>query len=200
MVTLDGLIVKTAPEAAEVVSLADLRNHLNFTEVSPEIDAAIQLWEQEAVERVEGLTNRTLLETVYTWKLDCFRSNEIKTPTGPVSEIAFIKYKDPVSGEQITLEEGVDYEVDLTYEQARIRPMYGRTWPSVHKSYKPIEIEFTAGYSADDMPRGILLAIYLQVAVWFKNRAALVAVDLKELPGAFAFNSRIQKYALELVK
>jgi len=158
-----------------VITVSEMRDHLNFTEAASEVDDLLAFWISVWEERIEDLTGRPPRETTYTYKLDTWKQ-EIELPRGPVTSVTSVKYLHSSTGVLTTLVNGTDYEVDLDSEIARIRPLPGKYWPQLYDRYLPIEIVFVAGYGGDGglvLPDKLKQLIKLEVAACFKYRSSL---------------------------
>lgn len=178
----------TEPTALDpVITVTEMRDHLNFTESAPEVDSMLQAWIEVWEERIEEWTGRALREQTYTYKLDKFKP-EIVLPRSPVRSISSIKYYNG-SNVLTTMVEGTDFEVDLDSDECRIRALPGTSWPITYDRYLPVEIVFVAGYGGEDgptIPKKLVQLIKLEVSSCFKYRATLVDQEPKKIPTYFA--------------
>lgn len=172
-----SLRVKTQPSAA-VMTLAEAKSQL-WVDYS-DSDDLISAYINRACSAAETFMAATIMETVYVLTMDAFPST-IVLPIGPVfaSGVVAITYVDN-SGDTQTLA-STEYQLSPG-EVARIRPAYGKTWPSTQPQMDAVSIEFKAGYSAaESVPPAIRQAVAMQVAHYFANREA-VAPNMSELP------------------
>lgn len=141
----------------------------------------------------EARTWRQIIPASYTLYMDKFPiSNElIQIWKNPVISISSIKYYDADNVLQ-TLSSSL-YDVDISSEPSRLKPVDGEIWPVTYDRLNAVEIAFTAGYDESDtfhtMPESIALAIELLVSHWFVNRSEVVvsdgrSVDTKQIPMA----------------
>lgn len=162
-----GLDVKTPP-ASEPVARADVKAYGNIE--GDDQDAVIDALIASARSMCEATLKRSLMPTVWTYRIDnCFPS-EIRLPIGPVQAdgVASITYVDD-AGETQTLATS-QYRVSHG-DTCIIRPAYGATWPATQPVTDAVTVEFTAGYAdADSIPRAILGALWLAVVDLFDNR------------------------------
>lgn len=129
--TTTTLVAQTAAEAKLRISAGyDSANVLTL------LDAARQI--------VENDTNRSILNTVWTMKLDSFPS-VIYLPKGVLVSVTSVKYLDTSEAEQ-TLVVDTDYYVSgAGYDDGRIVPV--TSWPSTSTDKKnAVEVIYTTGY------------------------------------------------------
>ena len=131
--TTTDLVAQTAAEAQLKISSGyQSANVLTF------LDAARQLVERD--------TDRSILNTTWTMKLDAFPS-VIYLPKGVTVSVTSVKYTD-TSGSEQTLSEGTDYTESLGFDTGRIVPV--DSWPSdIDTDLKnAVEVIYVAGYGA----------------------------------------------------
>jgi Phage gp6-like head-tail connector protein len=76
-----------------------------------------------------------------------------------------------------------DFIYDKDSEPPRIFPLAGQNWPSVLYVPNAVQIHFEAGYGdAEEVPRGIKVAMKMLVANWNENREASSPLSLKAIP------------------
>ena len=131
--TTTTLVAQTAAEAQ-----LRLTAGYDSANVLTKLDAARQLVEQD--------TNRSILNTVWTMKLDYFPST-IYLPKGRLVSVTSVKYLDSDNTEQ-TLVADTDYYVSgVGYDEGRIIPV--SSWPQVSSDKNnSVEVVFTTGYGA----------------------------------------------------
>ncbi len=158
----------TAPDS-EPVSLEEAKLHCRVD--GTDDDAYISSLIIVARSYVENFTGRSLVEQVWELGLDGFDSQEILLPKSPISEIESITYIDLGGAEQ----EFEDYTLDTRSQPARLRPAYGKSWPSTRDEMNAVVIQYTAGYGdAGDVPAGIKQAMLLIIGHFNENREAVV--------------------------
>ena len=132
----------------------------------------IQVARTAAEESIEEYLRRTLLQTVYDRFLPCFPQGRcaITMPAPPLVSVTHLKYYD-TSGNQQTLSEGTDYQVDTNNIPGEIVPAPGGYWPATQADkVGAVEIRFTAGYAdADEIPSAIKAAILMRIAALYTN-------------------------------
>jgi len=123
-----------------------------------------------AIDWAENAMHRTVFRRTHTWVLrefpvDAFQM--IRLPRGRTISVAHVKYR--VGGSEFTLTgptstvPGTDYQEDLRGDSGGvIMPARGASWPSTDRDVPaPVEIQFVAGWDADEIPADIVNAILL---------------------------------------
>lgn len=165
-------LTRVSPPVSEPVSLAEVKEHLNYD--LDDRDAYISRLIWQATEVVEGPAGIGMALMSQQWRLslDCFPA-VIEIPIWPVTSVDSVTYTDTAGAEQTVA--ASDYKVDLDMTPARVAPVYGKTWPTSRKELGAVKVTFTAGRSnPDDVPESIKGAILLMIAHWFDNRSAVV--------------------------
>lgn len=129
----------------EPVTLATAKAHAHV-DTSDENDL-INSYISSAREAVEAYVHRTLVHTIYEYKLDGGFPAVILLPRGPVfnSSSVSIQYVDD-DGDTQTLATSV-YQVS-TGDICKIQPAYGQVWPHTQPVLDAVIVTFTAGYPA----------------------------------------------------
>lgn len=134
-------------------------------------DAMIERFVAAARESLEAETSRQLITA--TWEQYFKRFPDvIEIRKLPVASITSVAYVD-TAGDSQTLTVTTDYQTDLASPNrpARIKPAYGKTWPSTRAQFNAVTVRFTAGYGgADDVPSRIKQAILMLAAHFYENR------------------------------
>lgn len=139
------LILETAPDH-DPVTLEEVKEHIHV-DFNDE-DARISDFIKTATQRLDGrdgLLGRCLI--TQTWKLTLDRfASEIAIPLPPCQSIDAITYVDP-DGVTQTLAP-TEYQAFAlgTVEGAKLRPAYGRSWPTIRNVPEAVTITFTAGF------------------------------------------------------
>ena len=138
------LLVK--PPVMEPVSLADMKLHLRVD--IDDDNALITSLITAAREFAEDYQSRQFIAATWDLLLDAFPpgGRPIVIPCPPLMSIASVGYVD-TDGEEKTLTEDEDFEVDADTDPGRIRPVYGETWPSVRDQMNAVRIRFVTGYA-----------------------------------------------------
>lgn len=164
-----GLIVKTAPVAEPVNRDEVKQSHLRVTD--PDDDVYIGGLITAARSATEIQTNRALITQTLVQTLDKFPSGRvIELQRCPTVSITSVKYYDQNNTLQ-TLSSSL-YTVDPSGEPGRIVLNWGTSWPVVFSRPGAIEIEYVAGYGANEkfVPAELKHAICFLVAHWYRTR------------------------------
>lgn len=163
--------VQTSAPAAEPISTAEAKTHLNVT-ISTD-DTYIATLIVAARRHVEQLTGRQLINA--TWRLSMERfPEEIQLPYPPFSSLTSIAYTD-ANGTSQTMTSS-EYESDTDTEPARIRPAWGYTWPSTRDVYRAVQVTYVAGYgtAGTSVPADILVYMKSLIGVMYEHRESVL--------------------------
>jgi hypothetical protein len=202
-----GLTLSSAP-TVEPVDVADAKLHCRID--VGDGDTLILSYLKAARRMVERFTNRQLITATWKLTMDNFPGRyletdgsrawaggtfdptgsshwaplaEIRLPWAPLASVTTIKYID-TAGTQQTLS-STKYQVDITTEPGRIRPVFGEIWPIVKPlTLAAVEVTYRAGYgdTAAAVPDEFKAAIRLLTGHYYENREAVVAGSMNELP------------------
>jgi uncharacterized phiE125 gp8 family phage protein len=161
-------VVVVTPPSAEVVSVEQVKDHLNIDHSDD--DALLSAYIAAAtavIDGPEGWLGRAIGEQVLEARLDDFGTGPILLPYPPLVTLSSVKYVDGDGVEQVlasTEYELLGSELDLAW---------GKSWPSVRSQREAVRIRYTAGYSGEIDPR-IHAAILLMVGDLHANRETVV--------------------------
>lgn len=163
------------PPEAELVTVAQLREHLRYDAVDQ--DDYIAQARDAAVAHLDGyagILGRALAAQTWRLYLDRFPFKQIRLPLPPLIEVVQITYVDG-DGVTQTLPSG-----DYTYldgERAEVWPAYGKSWPAARRQPRAVAIDFTCGWAAPTQGatwpaklQPVLAALKLMVGDLFENR------------------------------
>lgn len=197
---MEGSLVIQSPPAAELVTLQEAKDWARIT-TSAE-DSIVTGLISSARAHVEELMCRGFITQTWDYFLARFpcvtRANplaEIALPRAPLASVTTVKYTDPATGTQVTLDPS-KYLVDTRREPGRIVPAYGTSWPTARYGVpNAVEIRFVAGYGAaasnvpDRMRHNVQQAIKVLLATMYRYRElateALTGQQLTQVPHAF---------------
>lgn len=191
-----ALIRITAP-ASDPVTLEETKDHIHVDHNHE--DARIADFIRTAAQRLDGRDGslgRCLI--TQTWKLTLDRfPPEITIPLPPCQSVTSITYADPAGATQ-TLDPAEYQVIGLEgADPARIRPAFGKAWPSFRAVPEGIAITFVAGFGDDpeDVPEPIRAAIKMHVGHLFEHRESVVLGTgfIAEVPDGAADLIRDQK-------
>ena len=132
-----------SPPSEEPVTLEDMAQHVRQDNVDE--DDYLESLISAARELIEQATGRAFCDQ--TWKLtlrDFPCSGFIRLPKSPLLEVVSVTYRD-TDGNYQTLQENVDYYVDLGSEPGMIDPGNG-SWRVTGNYPDGVAIVFRAGY------------------------------------------------------
>lgn len=165
-------LVRVTPPTVEPISLLEAREHAQLTH--HEEDGMLQRNIRAATSRLDGpngLLGRALITQTWDYSLDAF-PYEIELPLPPCQSVGSVSYVDD-NGDSQTLptEDYQTYGIG-DHISARIRPAFGKSWPSTRHVPDAVTVRFTAGYgdAGDDVPEPIRQAILAHVAQMFDYR------------------------------
>lgn len=172
------LIQVTAP-AAEPITLAEAKAHLNVTYSSKDdyINALIQAARQQLA-GIDGWLGRCLVEETFDLKLDGFPSC-IRLPLAPLRSITSITYLD-ANGDEQTLSASLYTVAGVGASMGGyVIPAINQSWPITYGVPEAVTIRFVAGYASDgaspedyaaNVPEPIKLAMKLLVGQAFNEK------------------------------
>lgn len=175
---------RTTPPAVEPVTLARAKLHLRVDHAD-EDDLITDLIATVRME-CESRTQRTLVNTGWTWALDAFPSGGglLVPPMPPLVSLGAIQYVDPDSATQ-----AMDWAslvlIDLISEPGRIAPISG-SWPATADRINAVTVTYTAGYgpTAADVPRPLVQWMLLAIGDLYANRER--SAERPKVPQGFA--------------
>lgn len=155
-----------------------------------DFDTTITAYLFAAIAWAEGIMKRTIFSRAHIWQLRDFPASgyqEIRLPRGKTQGVTSVKYY--AGGVQYTLTgpssgspAGTDYLEDLTGDDGGVlMPLQGGSWPGVDLDVPaPIEISFTAGWLAAEVPDQIVTALLFAIADQLENKGGDAAVPLAD--------------------
>ncbi len=115
----------------------------------------------------------------------------------PLQSVEEIKYIDTDGNEQLL--DLADIQIDTFKEPGRIKPAFGKSWPSARKQFNSVLITYKAGYGDDEssMPDEVKRAVKLVVSHYFENRdLVLTANDVEQIEFPMGIMTVINQFAL----
>jgi len=172
-----GLTQSIAP-AIEPVTLSEAKAHLRV-DGTDEDDLITDLI-QAAREACEVFTRRQFITATWALTLDEF-PDYIELPRPPLQSVTTLAYVD-VDGDDQTLTEGTDFDVDITPLVGYVLPCYGESWPSTLGHIADVTVTYKAGYglTAASVPSAIKAAIKLLMADLYEHREARTEAKLED--------------------
>ena len=191
-------IERLSAPAAEALTLDEVKAHCRVD--GTDQDAFLISAIKAARQLMEGPDGAGLALVASSWRMsfDAMPS-EIWIPMGPVISIDEIAYVDEGGDDQTVEPDGFQWRRG-SYE-ARIKPAYGLTWPSVRRQYNAVQVTFTAGFPGTDdnpikldmVPEPLRKAMLMVISHWNENRETAV---LGQAPAEiqFGFNDLVNRY------
>ncbi len=162
--------LKTAPPQ-EPVSLSEIKDHLRIEH--NDHDTMLEGLIQASREYVEQITSRAIIQQTRVAHFSEWPDQYFELPGSPLQSVAEVRYIDTDGTTNTFSSDG--YVAVTATEPGRVVLGYDQTWPSttlLHARH-PIEIEFVAGYKADEtetptnyranVPEAVRNAIFLDV-------------------------------------
>ena len=115
----------------------------------------------------------------------------------PLQSVEEIKYIDTDGNEQIL--DLADIQLDTFKEPGRIKPAFGKSWPTARKQFNSVLIKYKAGYGDDEstLPPEVKRAVKLVVSHYFENRdLVLTANDVEQIEFPIGIMTVINQFAL----
>ena len=165
-------LTETAAPALEPLTTAEAKLHLRVDH--SEEDDLIDRMVAAARQSVELFTNRSLINTTFTLKLDGF-PQEIRTPRSPLSSVTSITYLDTDDASQTLA--GTVYGADTDTEPGRIYLKTDQVWPDTSDLHNSGTVTFVAGYGSatSSIPAGLRSAVALLAAHYYDFREPVIA-------------------------
>lgn len=130
-----------------------------------------------ATQRAEHETHRQLVEATYDLKLDAFPC-VIEVPRPPLIAVTSVSYVDTDGVTQVlaTSEYQISAPSGPRCRRARIRPAYGKSWPSTRAQMDAVTVRFTAGYGTNgvDVPALLRQGILLDIGSLYEHRESVI--------------------------
>jgi uncharacterized phiE125 gp8 family phage protein len=191
-------IERLSQPAVEPLSLADVKGH-GHIDASDE-DGFYRRAIKAARQVIEGPNGAGLVLVASQWRLALDgMPAEIWIPMGPVISIDSIAYRDE-AGVLQTLPPARYQWRKGTFE-ARIKPAYGLTWPTVRCQYDAVQVTFTAGFPGTEreppelagIEEPLNIAMLMLIQHWNAHRETVV---IGEIPAEIqlGFNRLLNGY------
>lgn len=161
----------------EPVDLQTAKQHLRIVDDTSE-DELIAGYIQAAREWFENHTGHILVQREITQTFDRF-AGYLELHQRPIVSVDEIAYTDTDGAAQTVasfVTTGLRYPL-------RVYPAHSEAWPST-RTNTLVEVTFTAGYAEGEVPQRAVQAILLLVENWFRNRGAVSAGPVNEVPFA----------------
>jgi uncharacterized phiE125 gp8 family phage protein len=176
-------IERLSQPAVEPLSLADVKGH-GHIDASDE-DGFYRRAIKAARQVIEGPNGAGLVLVASQWRLSFDgMPAEIWIPMGPVLSIDSVTYRDE-AGVLQTLPPA-RYQWRKGQFEARIKPAYGLTWPTVRCQYDAVQVTFTAGFPGTErdppeligIEEPLNIAMLMLIQHWNANRETVVIGEI----------------------
>lgn len=177
--------IVTAPVALPV-TLQEIKDHCGIG--ISEDDALLLSLIAAAVGRVQDMTGRQLVESMWDLFLDGFPSFEISIPGAPLQSVESISYVDE-DGDTQSLDSAV-YVVDTVSTPGVVYPAFEQEWPEPRDQRNSVIVRYTAGWPMNEGntawtgPDEIKTWIKMRVCTLYEHREALAMVSNQRLVAA----------------
>ena len=167
----------TAP-TVEPLTLVEAKSHLRveITDDDTLITRLIAVVRRHA----EASIRRALITQTWELRLDRFPSSSltpIHLPLPPLQSVTLISYVDTDGVSQTWA--GSEYDVDApkgeTAAPGRVRPAWGKTWPTTRSQMNAVIVTFKAGYgdAETDVPQAIRHGMLFLLGHLYEHREAV---------------------------
>lgn len=167
---------KVITPPAQVITLAELREHLRVEEVAPAQDALIIAYLDAARDYAQHYTGTAIGSQTIEIALDCFPQNGILLAPGPAISITSIKYTDSTGATQTVA--NTLYTLDDYGMQHWVLPKSGISWPTPLDVANSVKAQYVAGA----LLPAVRSALLLHVGDLFANREQATAKEMGQVP------------------
>ncbi len=201
------------PPAVEPLTVSEAKSFLRVGHAAA--DGLIASLIQAAREQVEQDTGLALITQTWRYALDAFPwgfptvwqggpevawtwSEVLELTPHPVQAITSLKYVDGTGVLQTVASTG--YVLDAESRPARLRAVYGVTWPAPRTEPGAVRVEFTAGFgaAAANVPATLLEMVRLMLEyLWDRRRSAfsVLGAGSESLPTGVPPQELLEAYA-----
>lgn len=165
----------------EPVTLPELKLHCRVDH--EEEDTLITSLGKAARQWFENALDRQLTTATWRIKVGGFNWTALTLPYPPLVAVTAITYLD-AAGDSHTLDAAV-YDVVTSQTPGYVRLANEQSWPATLYDPEAVTITYTAGYGdVSAVPDLVKAGIKILVGHWFKNREAVAAGTMNEVPMA----------------
>ena len=174
------------PPAAEPLTLAEAKLHLQLEDSFTDDDELISGFIGTAREMAEHITGRALVTQQWRYSVDAFPADSLELPLPKLQSVQAVSYLDN-NGTRQTLA-NTEYDVITDELVGRIIPAYGKSWPSCRNHPGSVRVDYTCGYgAASDVPFSIKQWMKLMIRAAYDNRSAIVeGQSMRDIPRSFS--------------
>ena len=165
---LNATHVVTEPPTAGIIDVVRLRRQCKIEHASEDADLLDFL--ETATRMLEDECRLLLRPQEGVLNLDRFPGGScpIYVERFPVAEITEITYLDTTGARQTWDPEL--YVAGLSSFPPRIQPAFGKAYPTVRRQPESVQVSYSGGYAAADVPPLAKQAALLLVGQWYLNR------------------------------
>lgn len=179
-------VTPTGPAGDEPVTWSELADHsrIDSTGERPILESLIS----RARELAEIHTRRAITLRSYRLWLDEFPAggDALELPRPKLQDVSRVEYVD--GDGDVTTWDSTNWQFDQHAEPGQIKPTNGRAWPTVHShTLNAARIDFTAGWTPEEVPERVKHAILMLAAHWYEHREAAA----ERVPQEIAFSWRV---------
>jgi uncharacterized phiE125 gp8 family phage protein len=171
----------TIAPVIEPVTLAEARLQCQCDPSDTSEDVLITSYIKASRQLCEHMAGRRLITQTWTETLDAWPSADggaIVLPETPVLSVASVTYVDGAGVTRTVAQ--ADYRLDLRADKARLRPAFGKTWPTAdtRADYGVVSVDYVVGFGSatTDVPEALRAYILVHVAAMFEQRPAVSEV------------------------
>lgn len=187
---MNSQLYQTLGAAGDVISLADMKQHLRVEQEDTEEDGLIEAIRDAAVQFVEKEARRAFHDQEWELRVSCFE-DEIELPMAPLLEVVSVKYVDE-DGNTQTVSPSLYHVIGVgSTSPGKISLRSGEDWPDdLDDREEVVLVRFRAGYvdmsvspPSGSVPKPLIHAAKLVAGTLFENRETHVTGTIvSEIP------------------
>jgi len=178
----------------EVITIDEVKDQLKIED--SEEDSLLLQYLAAATAHAEDYAGIYIRTRPIKFWFDDFPSVDLKLYASPITAITKVEYYDVAN----VLTEYTLGDVDFDKFTGKIRPVFGKSWPSVYERYNAVGVEATSGFTQATLPVPIKQAILMLTGHYFEHREATTirsSETSKELE--FAFKALLDPYRKNVI-
>ena len=178
----------------EVITIDDVKAQLKIED--NEEDSLLLQYLETAINHAENYAGIHIRTRPIKFWFNDFPGVDLKLYASPITAITKVEYYDTSN----VLTEYTLSDVDFDKFSGKIRPVFGKSWPSVYERFNSVGVEATCGYTASTLPSPIKQAILMLVGHFYENREATTSRSSdasKEVE--FAFKALLDPYRKHVI-
>lgn len=152
------------------VTLEQVKAHLRITQDAE--DELLNLYLIAAVDWCEEVTHRAINQRSYLVVDDDFPSGDWRLPLGYIDSITSVQYIDSAGATQTWTASPEEWQLDNASDSAaRLSPKPNFSWPDVGEYPSAARVTLVAGWSVDNVPTSIAMAVLKRIGQLYESRA-----------------------------